>query len=245
MRALKTTHLWLGLVPVLALAACTASGELAGTRSSPAAPAVASAQPVPGGSARWGGSIATMADQYNRPHPGAVAAAGASAWVPPAPPPAFVVTDLPPASPPAPPPAAVANRQPTPAPAPAAVANRQPTPAPASAARPAVDASQVVRPEAAAPEASTPAPAATLSAATRETGRKLFSDYSCGACHTLADAGASGSIGPSLDRNANLNKGFVVTTVSDGRGAMPSFAGQMSDAEIATLADYIVGAARK
>ena len=229
MRARKTTYLWLGMIPIMALAACTASTQVAGSGASPATPVVASAQPVPGGSARWGGSIATMADQYNRPHPGVVAAAGASAWVPPAPPPAFVVTALPPPAPPAPPPAAVANRQPTPAPA----------------ARPAVDPSQVVRPEAAAPETPAPAAPATLSAATREAGRKLFSDYSCGACHALADAGASGSIGPSLDRNANLNKEFVVTTVSDGRGAMPSFAGQMSDAEIATLADYIVGAARR
>lgn len=229
MGARKTIYLWLGVIPVMALAACTASSQVAGSSAAPAAPAVASAQPLPGGSARWGGSIATMADQYNRPHPGAVAATGASAWVPPAPPPAFVVTALPPPAPPAPPPAAVANRQPTPAPA----------------ARPAVDASQVVRPEAAAPETPAPAAPATLSAATREAGRKLFSDYSCGACHALADAGASGSIGPSLDRNANLNKEFVVTTVSDGRGAMPSFAGQMSDAEIATLADYIVGAARR
>lgn len=230
MRALKTSHLWLGAMPVLALAACTAN-ETVASNGSASAPAAGVAHSAPGGSARWGSSIATMADQYNRPHAGTVPAAGASAWVPPAPPPAFVVTQLPPAAPPAPPPAAVANRQPAASPAPAA--------------RPAVDASQVVRPEAAAPEAPAAAPAATLSAATREAGRKLFSDYTCGACHALADAGASGSIGPSLDRNANLTKAFVITTVSDGRGAMPSFAGQMSDAEIAALAEYIVGAARK
>lgn len=225
------TYLCLAAMPVLALAACTANEQVASNRAS-TTPVAVSAQPQPGGGARWGDSIATMADQYNRPHPGAVAAAGASSWVAASPPPAMVATNLPPATPPAPPPAAVANRQPAPAAAPA---------------RPAIDAANMVRPEAAAADTPAPAaaPATTLSAATREAGRKLFNDYSCGTCHGLADAGAAGSIGPGLDRNPRLTKDYVVDIVKTGRGAMPSFGGQMSDAEIATLAEYIVGVSRK
>jgi len=213
---------------LIALAGCTMNERVASTAPS-ATPQTAAAHPVPGGSARWGSSIASMADQYNRPRPGPVAAAGASAWVPPAPPPAYVATNLPPAAPPAPPPAAVANRQPTPQPA----------------ARPAVDAANIVRPEAAAAETPAPAAAPALSAATREAGRKLFTDYACSSCHALADAGASGSIGPSLDRNSRLTKAYVIDTLTTGRGAMPSFAGQMSELEMATLADYIIGVSRK
>jgi mono/diheme cytochrome c family protein len=144
--------------------------------------------------------------------------------VPPAPAPAFVLKDVPPPAPPTPRPAAVANRQ------------------PAAPAADAVDASQLVRPEAAAPDAAAQTPAATLSAATREQGQKLFANYSCGGCHTLADAGAGGVIGPVFDGNSGLTKAYVIETVKTGRGAMPSFDGQMTEQEIATLAEYIVAA---
>ena len=222
--------LLLGFAASLALAGCTAeSVETAGTRTAAAdtGPTAGEAHP---GVIRTGAQISEMAAQYVGPRPGAVPAAGASAWVPAAPPPAFVATELPPAAPPAPPPAAVANRQPAPAPAP----------------RPAADASQIVRPEAAAPDSPAPSASAApqLSAATREAGRRLFTNYSCGTCHIFADAGASGPVGPSLD-NPSLTRDLVIDVVTTGRGAMPSFAGQMSEQEIATLADYIVGAARR
>lgn len=222
----------------LALAGCAVQPAQSGNAASAASavPARAASQAHPG-FVRNGAQIGGMAAQYATPRQGPVAATGAGAWVAPAPPPAFVLKDIPPPAPPTPRPAAVANRQPT-APAPAQ------TPAPAGNA---VDASQLVRPEAGGPAAApaTPAPAPALSAATREQGRTLFATYSCNACHALADASASGSIGPSLDGNRNLTKAYVIDTVNSGRGAMPSFAGQMSDEEIATLADYIVGAAHK
>jgi mono/diheme cytochrome c family protein len=119
-----------------------------------------------------------------------------------------------------------------------------------------------VRPEAAQPESSAPelqaaaqaprpaqasaqAQPASLSAADLAKGRQLFSDFSCGACHVLAEAGASGSIGPGLDRNPRLTREFAASVIHDGRGAMPSFAGQISDPDIATLAAYIVQVSRK
>lgn len=108
--------------------------------------------------------------------------------------------------------------------------------APAVARAPAAAA----RPAAAAPAAQQ----ASLTAAEREQGRALFNSYSCGACHTLADAGGGGQIGPSLEGNAALTHALVVDIVSNGRGAMPGFAGQMSDAEIAALARYVVQAGK-
>lgn len=74
-----------------------------------------------------------------------------------------------------------------------------------------------------------------------ELGRELFDAWSCSACHTLTDAGSSGVIGPSLD-NPKLTRDLIIGRVSNGQGAMPSFGGQISDEEIATLADYIVAA---
>jgi mono/diheme cytochrome c family protein len=72
-----------------------------------------------------------------------------------------------------------------------------------------------------------------------EAGRELFNTWSCSACHTLSDAGSSGAVGPSLD-NPKLTHDFIVSRVTNGSGPMPSFGGQISDADIGKLADYIV-----
>lgn len=213
------------LASAATLAACVA--QSAGTTTSqPVARTTDSARPAaPGGVIRRGDTFASMAKQYTaRPSP--YSATGASAWVEPAPAPAFVASDPPPpADPPAPPLAAVANRQPGEA-----------------------DPTEVARPEAAAPEASAAASQPSASAPDpelRDAGLALFNNFSCGTCHVLADAGASGSIGPSLDRNPRLSKDFTVDVITNGSGAMPSFGGQMTDEEIATLAEYIVQFARK
>jgi mono/diheme cytochrome c family protein len=75
-------------------------------------------------------------------------------------------------------------------------------------------------------------------------GRDLFNTWSCSACHTLTDAGSSGAVGPSLD-NPNLTHDFIVTRVTNGSGPMPSFGGQIPDADIGKLADYIVAVNHK
>ena len=100
----------------------------------------------------------------------------------------------------------------------------------------------IARPEAAQPAAPA-APAA--SPALRTAGRALFNNYSCSACHVLADAGASGAVGPSLDNNPRLTRAHSVDVITNGQGPMPAFAGQLTDAEIGTLADYLVAFARK
>lgn len=72
--------------------------------------------------------------------------------------------------------------------------------------------------------------------------RQLFADNSCGGCHTLADAEGSGAIGPSLDGNTGLTQALVVDRVTNGSGPMPSFGGQIEEADINLLARYVVQA---
>jgi len=72
-------------------------------------------------------------------------------------------------------------------------------------------------------------------------GKQVFASSGCGACHTLADAGASGTVGPSLDA-AKPSAALVADRVRNGQGAMPSFAGKLTDTEIADVAAYVAEA---
>jgi len=196
--------------------------------------------------AQPGTPIASMADQYNRPHAGPYSATGASAWVRPSPPPAYVDTSPPPpraAEPPAP--AAVRNREPGASAAAAAVSNEIPRPE-AAAPTPSQAAATVPNARAAAAPTARPAAApAAVSVADMTKGRALFNANGCGGCHTLADAGGMGVVGPGFDGNRGLTPTYVFNTVHDGRNAMPSFAGTIPDADIRALANYIVAAAKK
>ena len=89
--------------------------------------------------------------------------------------------------------------------------------------------------------ASAEEPASALTAEEVAKGRQLFTDNGCNACHALADANAAGSVGPSFDGNANLDKAHVVNIVTNGQGAMPSF-GWLGEEDIDLLASYIVQA---
>lgn len=71
-------------------------------------------------------------------------------------------------------------------------------------------------------------------------GRAVFTD-SCGACHTLSAAGTSGVSGPSLD-GVGLDAAAIVAIVREGRGGMPAFGGELSEAEISAVADFVAGA---
>jgi mono/diheme cytochrome c family protein len=70
-------------------------------------------------------------------------------------------------------------------------------------------------------------------------GKSVFTDK-CGSCHTLQAAGTNGQVGPKLD-DTSLSKADIETTVRDGRGGMPSFRGQLSDAEISAVAAFVAG----
>src|SRR4051794_19311186 len=66
------------------------------------------------------------------------------------------------------------------------------------------------------------------------------SSLPCSACHTLADAGWKGNVGPNLDE-AKPEYSLVVDFVTNGAGggAMPSFKSQFSAAQIKCIAAYV------
>jgi mono/diheme cytochrome c family protein len=72
-------------------------------------------------------------------------------------------------------------------------------------------------------------------------GREIFL-ANCGTCHTLADAGTSGTIGPNLDQ-ARPTAELAVDRVTNGQGVMPSFQDTLSPEQIQAVADYVAGAA--
>jgi len=75
-------------------------------------------------------------------------------------------------------------------------------------------------------------------------GAAIFKSAGCGGCHTLAAAGAHGTVGPNLD-TARPPAALVVDRVSHGKGGMPSFAGQLSNAQIRAVAAFVAGATAK
>lgn len=72
-------------------------------------------------------------------------------------------------------------------------------------------------------------------------GRALFLKSGCTGCHTLADAHATGTVGPNLDQ-AKPDYRKATARVTLGKNAMPSFKGQLSDQQIADVASYVVKA---
>jgi mono/diheme cytochrome c family protein len=74
-------------------------------------------------------------------------------------------------------------------------------------------------------------------------GKSIFA-ANCASCHTLADAGTTGTVGPNLDAS-KPPKGLVVDRVTNGQGAMPSFKGALDPAQIEAVADYVSTAAGK
>jgi mono/diheme cytochrome c family protein len=75
-------------------------------------------------------------------------------------------------------------------------------------------------------------------------GKQVFQSAGCTSCHTLADAGANGTVGPNLDQ-AKPPKALVVDRVTNGKGVMPSFKGQLTPAQIDAVATYVSTVAGK
>ena len=84
---------------------------------------------------------------------------------------------------------------------------------------------------------------ASGSASASAQGKQVFTT-NCKGCHTLKDAGATGSVGPNLDDLAP-DKATVVRQVNNGGGPMPSFKGKLSDAKINAVATYVSSVAGK
>ena len=66
---------------------------------------------------------------------------------------------------------------------------------------------------------------------------RLFAS-NCASCHTLAAAGATGTIGPNLD-NSSIDAAAIEEQIRQGGGGMPAFEGQLSDEQIDALAKFV------
>ncbi len=94
------------------------------------------------------------------------------------------------------------------------------------------------------PAETTPAettPAETTPAAgagDAEAGKAVFASAGCGSCHTLAEAGSTGAVGPNLD-DAKPSYDLVLDRVTNGMGVMPAFEGQLSEKELEDVAAYV------
>jgi cbb3-type cytochrome c oxidase subunit III len=75
-------------------------------------------------------------------------------------------------------------------------------------------------------------------------GKAIFASAGCAGCHTLAAAGSTGTVGPNLDQ-AKPSKALAIDRVTNGQGGMPSFKGQLSEAQIEAVATYVAENAGK
>jgi mono/diheme cytochrome c family protein len=89
------------------------------------------------------------------------------------------------------------------------------------------------------PKAEKPTVPAQYKGGDATAGRKVFLTAGCTSCHTLKDAGSTGTIGPNLDQ-AKPPLSLAVDRVTKGAGQMPSFKGQLSDKQIADVTAYVV-----
>jgi cbb3-type cytochrome c oxidase subunit III len=74
-------------------------------------------------------------------------------------------------------------------------------------------------------------------------GKKIFQSQ-CASCHTLKDAGTTGTIGPNLDQ-LKPSQSVVQHQVEVGGGVMPAFKGKLSDAQITAVSKYVSSVAGK
>jgi mono/diheme cytochrome c family protein len=90
-----------------------------------------------------------------------------------------------------------------------------------------------------APAATTPAstPSSGGGEVSAAAGKDVF-ESNCATCHTLSDAGATGSVGPNLD-DLQPDEETVKNQVTNGGGGMPAFGGQLSETQIQSVAKYV------
>jgi len=74
-------------------------------------------------------------------------------------------------------------------------------------------------------------------------GKQLFQEK-CGSCHTLADAGTTGTVGPNLDQ-LKPPLAIVQHQVINGGSVMPAFKGTLTPAQITAVAKYVSSVAGK
>jgi mono/diheme cytochrome c family protein len=79
-----------------------------------------------------------------------------------------------------------------------------------------------------------------LTAAERH-GKELFVG-TCGSCHTLADAGTTGDVGPDLDAHP-WRRVYLGEVIADGPGLMPG--GLLAGRDADDVAAYVAAATRR
>jgi cytochrome c oxidase subunit II len=106
------------------------------------------------------------------------------------------------------------------------------------------------------PEETAPSTNETPAAPSTDAGKAVFASAGCGACHTLAEAGSSGKIGPDLDKAlAGKDAAFIEESITDpnkeiakgyAKGIMPTNFGQtLSKTQLKDLVDFLVAATKK
>lgn len=70
-------------------------------------------------------------------------------------------------------------------------------------------------------------------------GADIFAAQGCGSCHVLEAAGSTGTVGPNLDE-AEVSFQAAVEQITNGGGGMPAYGGQITEAEIADVAAFVV-----
>ena len=69
-------------------------------------------------------------------------------------------------------------------------------------------------------------------------GKAVFASSGCAACHTLKAAGATGTVGPSLD-DKKPETALIVERVLNGKGPMLPFKEQLSHKQIADVVAFV------
>lgn len=83
----------------------------------------------------------------------------------------------------------------------------------------------------------------TSTTAAAPNGKAIFTQ-NCASCHTLKEAGTTGTVGPNLDQ-LKPPQPVVQHQVEVGGGAMPPFKGTLSPAQITAVAKYVSSVAGK
>ncbi|HEX7525213.1 MAG TPA: c-type cytochrome, partial [Gaiellaceae bacterium] len=95
-----------------------------------------------------------------------------------------------------------------------------------------------------APTTSTTTPAPSGGGSPTAAGKQVFVSAGCGGCHTLKDAGSTGTTGPNLDA-LKPAQSVVAHQVEVGGATMPSFKSTLSAAQIQAVATYVSSVAGK
>ena len=76
-------------------------------------------------------------------------------------------------------------------------------------------------------------------------GKQIFLNKAgCGGCHTLKDAGSTGTVGPNLDQ-LKPSQDIVEHQVENGGGPMPAFKNTLTKDEIDAVSTYVSSVAGK